>query len=211
MRAHGARHWRLRCGAAESEVSFRTSSLTNHSRRRTGRSAKMDTSRRSCSAVYTQDGSATKAGVGSAGFKQGMQIAERILALTIDYTAPLTVTGHDVRDVDLDSLECHREPDGITRRIDIIETALLEDNPGNSMKTPPNLIVLSLSKELVSMRDRIDAALDVLLPDDEEDGDCEHPAEPGSKRSAKQWAKTRRTPASAVDEVRAVPFNHSGD
>jgi hypothetical protein len=77
--------------------------------------------------IYTQDGSATKAGTGSAGFKQGMTIADRALALLIDEANPLLVTGHDLRDLDVDHLECVREPDGITRRIDIFFTAFLED------------------------------------------------------------------------------------
>lgn len=78
--------------------------------------------------IYTRDGSDARSGTGTAGFKQGLTIAEAALALLTDIeNNPLIVSGHDVVDVDVISLESFREPDGKTRRTDVIITATLED------------------------------------------------------------------------------------
>lgn len=77
--------------------------------------------------VFTQDGSTTLAGKGSAGFKLAGQIVEIILSELIDLDNPLVVAGHDLVDLDVVSIEYAREADGITRRGDINLTALLED------------------------------------------------------------------------------------
>jgi hypothetical protein len=40
---------------------------------------------------------------------------------------PLTVEGHDVVDVDVLTIDCTRETDGKTRRVDVTIVATLED------------------------------------------------------------------------------------
>lgn len=78
--------------------------------------------------VYTQDGSATSATSGAAGFKAALLIADAIVTALVNPTgAPLvSVTGYDVVDVDVDTIERVLEADGITRRVDIHGTATLE-------------------------------------------------------------------------------------
>jgi hypothetical protein len=75
--------------------------------------------------IYTRDGSATPEGTGAAGFRTGLLIANEAITALMDST--LTVGGHDVTDVDVVSVECFRETDGITRRCDITFTFRLED------------------------------------------------------------------------------------
>jgi hypothetical protein len=77
--------------------------------------------------VFTQDGSMTKLGKGSAGFKLAGEIVEIILRELIDYTNPIVVEGHDLVDLDVVSIEYARENDGITRRADVNLVARLED------------------------------------------------------------------------------------
>lgn len=77
--------------------------------------------------IYTRDAAAGKSGRGSAGYGQGLAIAHAITALLLPGT--MKVDGHDLTDVDVASIDCAREPDGITRRIDCEITALLEDKP----------------------------------------------------------------------------------
>jgi hypothetical protein len=64
-----------------------------------------------------------------------------------------------------------------------------------------------LIKELVAIRDRIDAALDILMPDDDEDGDCEHPAAEIEEKCEAMGEETTYT-CKRCGEVRTVPFNH---
>ena len=62
-----------------------------------------------------------------------------------------------------------------------------------------------LVKELVQMRDRIDAALDLLVPDDEEDGPCEHPA--SAIEDISEALDDERYRCKRCGEVRTTPFN----
>jgi hypothetical protein len=79
--------------------------------------------------VYTQDGSATKAGRGAAGFKQGITIADAVLAVLVDESKPyIAVAGHAVTNLDVEAVVCARMPDGITRTVEITLVALLEDS-----------------------------------------------------------------------------------
>lgn len=77
--------------------------------------------------VYTQDGSATKQGSGTAGFELGLAIASLVVAALDHMTNPLVVEDHDVVDVDVVTISTEREDDGITRRVDVLMQALLED------------------------------------------------------------------------------------
>jgi hypothetical protein len=78
--------------------------------------------------IFTQSPATAKAGTGKAGFTQGLAIAELALALLTDIEAePLTVEGHDVVDIDVVNIDCTRETDGKTRRIDATIIATLED------------------------------------------------------------------------------------
>lgn len=82
--------------------------------------------------IYTQDGSATRAGTGAAGFRSGLLIAQEAITAVVPAgvdTTPLTVAGHDVVSADVVSVEAFREDDGITRRVDITFAVLLEDSP----------------------------------------------------------------------------------
>lgn len=78
--------------------------------------------------IYTQDGSRSKTTPGAAGFKQGVTIAEALLdALGIeDPSNWITVDGHDLVDIDVVSVHCSRESDGVTRRTEITMSATLE-------------------------------------------------------------------------------------
>jgi hypothetical protein len=78
--------------------------------------------------ILTQSPSTTKSGTGKAGFTQGLAIAEIVLGLLTDLEGnPLTVEGHDVVDVDVLTIDCTRETDGKTRRIDATIVASMED------------------------------------------------------------------------------------
>lgn len=77
--------------------------------------------------VFTQDGSATKLGKGSAGFKLSSQIVDVLMDELTDLDNPISVDGHDLVDLDLISVEYAREADGITRRADVNLMATLED------------------------------------------------------------------------------------
>jgi hypothetical protein len=78
--------------------------------------------------ILTQSPATTKAGTGKAGFTQGLAIAEIALRLLTDIEEnPLTVEGHDVVDVDVLTIDCTRETDGKTRRVDVTIVATLED------------------------------------------------------------------------------------
>jgi hypothetical protein len=78
--------------------------------------------------IFTQSPATTKAGTGKAGFTQGLAIAEIALGLLTDIESnPLTVEGHDVVDVDVLTIDCTRETDGKTRRVDVTIVATLED------------------------------------------------------------------------------------
>jgi hypothetical protein len=79
--------------------------------------------------IYTQDGSVGKAGVGSAGWLVGLQIAELAAAAVTNIADPIAVAGHDVVDVDVVSIDGSREPDGVTRRTELTLQAMLEDAP----------------------------------------------------------------------------------
>ena len=87
----------------------------------------------SCSltlSIFTQSPSTKKLGAGKGGFGPGLEIAESALALLSDVErAPITIDGHDVVDCDVLSIDCSREADGLTRRIDVTLIALLEDAP----------------------------------------------------------------------------------
>lgn len=52
--------------------------------------------------IYTQDDSSTAASTGSAGYKQGLAIADAVCAALINDNAFFTVSGHDVVDVEQD-------------------------------------------------------------------------------------------------------------
>ena len=78
--------------------------------------------------VFTQDGTRDKSGRGTSGYAQGFAIAEEICAALTDTDDPLVVDGHDVVDVDVESIVGQREDDGVTRRIEITITATLEDD-----------------------------------------------------------------------------------
>jgi hypothetical protein len=78
--------------------------------------------------IYTQSPATTKNGSGKAGYVPALLIAESALALLTDLEGnPLTVDGHDVVDVDVENIDCTREADGKTRRVDVTITATLED------------------------------------------------------------------------------------
>jgi hypothetical protein len=78
--------------------------------------------------ILTQSPSTTKAGTGKAGFTQGLAIAELALSELTDIESnALTVDGHDVIDVDVTNIDCTRETDGKTRRVDVTIIATLED------------------------------------------------------------------------------------
>lgn len=78
--------------------------------------------------VFTQSPSTTASGTGKAGWAVGLTIAESALALLTDLeNNPLTVDGHDVLDVDVVSIDCVRETDGKTRRVDVNLIVSLED------------------------------------------------------------------------------------
>lgn len=83
--------------------------------------------------VFTQDGTPLKSGAGYAGFKTGLNIAARLATLITDIFAvvvpKITVTGFDVVNADVESVEAFREADGITRRIEMKFIMQLEDNP----------------------------------------------------------------------------------
>lgn len=77
--------------------------------------------------IYTQDGSATKQGSGTSGFEIGLAIAALVVGALDHMANPLVVEGHDVVDVDVVTISTEREDDGITRRVDVLMQALLED------------------------------------------------------------------------------------
>lgn len=75
--------------------------------------------------IYTRDGSTTKAGTGNKGFAAGIAIAERQVDLLVEQNV-LSVTGHAVVMVEVESIETYREDDGITRRVDVRYRVLIE-------------------------------------------------------------------------------------
>lgn len=77
--------------------------------------------------VFTQDGSTTKLGKGSAGFKLASQIVDIILDELTNLDTPIVVDGHDLVDVEIISIEYTRETDGITRFANVNLMATLED------------------------------------------------------------------------------------
>jgi hypothetical protein len=78
--------------------------------------------------VYTQDAAPTSAGRGSAGYAQGLAIANLLAADLTDLDEPLVVDDHDVVDVDVESIDCLRDDeDGTTRRVDLMLMVTLED------------------------------------------------------------------------------------
>lgn len=77
--------------------------------------------------IFTRDGSQVRGGKGSAGYKEGLTIANAVVEELTDLDDLPAIEGHDVVDVDVDSIDTNREPDGVTRRIDVTLTATLED------------------------------------------------------------------------------------
>lgn len=76
--------------------------------------------------IFTRDGSTTKVGTGSKGFAAGLAIAARATDRMVEQNV-LSVTGHTLVLIEVESIESFRESDGITRRVDAHYTLLLED------------------------------------------------------------------------------------
>lgn len=76
--------------------------------------------------IYTRDGSTVKAGTGSKGFAAALAIAQLQIDRLVEQNV-LSVTGHAVAMIEIESVETFREDDGITRRVDVRYRVLLED------------------------------------------------------------------------------------
>jgi hypothetical protein len=82
--------------------------------------------------VYSQDGSQDRQGKGTTGTKSGLDIAAIIIAALVDpcdgsMFDALTVTGHDLVDLDKVTLTSTLEDDGVTRRTEILFSYQVED------------------------------------------------------------------------------------
>lgn len=77
--------------------------------------------------VYTRDGATTKVGTGSKGFAVGLSIAARATDRMVEQNV-LSISGHSLVLIEVESIETLRETDGITRRVDARYTLLLEDS-----------------------------------------------------------------------------------
>jgi hypothetical protein len=77
--------------------------------------------------IVTQDGSRTPEGRGSAGNREGGEIVELVVNELTDLSNPILVEGHDVVDVDIESVVVSVDDDGTTRRHQLTFTAELED------------------------------------------------------------------------------------
>ena len=82
--------------------------------------------------LYSRDGSTTKAGVGASGWKTLDQLAELVIGALVDPCdgtefTPITVDGHDLVDLEVESNDGQRGQDGISREHTIQFRALLED------------------------------------------------------------------------------------
>lgn len=71
--------------------------------------------------VYTRDGSTDRRGAGTKGFKQALDIFNRVTFLLVGDVVgarALTVTGFAVIDVEVDFAQTSRDTDGLTRLVD---------------------------------------------------------------------------------------------
>lgn len=78
--------------------------------------------------IYTQDGQLTKDGRGRSGFTEGLTIAEAIGGQLTDLEDPVVVDDHALVELSIESVNCAREDDGVTRRCELTLTATLEDD-----------------------------------------------------------------------------------
>lgn len=77
--------------------------------------------------VYTRDGSETRKGTGTAGFKSGLDIAELIVTDLTSLSSPMPVDNHVTVDVDIEGLLATRDEDSMLREVECQFSAWLED------------------------------------------------------------------------------------